>query len=150
RISIRHTPAIAIGTLPTASQRAIPRCTVWCLRWRPAPAGFVIGAEHMSVPTAVTGWTPKARIKRGVISDPPPMPVMPISMPMPKPNTTMMGSMPGGGGVRLRPTGPTGNEDISAFVDRLSEERPRMVAGSRGLADFPRIRVVDEALDLTG
>ena len=41
RISISHTPAIAIGTLPTASHRAIPRWTVLCLRWRQAPAVLV-------------------------------------------------------------------------------------------------------------
>src|ERR1041384_456356 len=39
----------------------------------------------MSVPIAVVGWMPKMRISSGVISEPPPMPVMPTSTPTPKP-----------------------------------------------------------------
>ena len=34
---------------------------------------------------AVTGATPNTRISIGVISDPPPMPVMPTSTPTPRP-----------------------------------------------------------------
>src|SRR4051794_25560343 len=47
----------------------------------------------MSVPIAVVGWIPKIRINRGVISEPPPMPVMPTSTPMPNPKRTIAGSM---------------------------------------------------------
>src|SRR6476619_388095 len=47
----------------------------------------------MSVPIAVVGWVLKIRISRGVIRDPPPMPVMPTSTPMPKPKRTIAGSM---------------------------------------------------------
>src|SRR6266511_5539586 len=47
----------------------------------------------MSVPIAVTGEMPKTRISSGVISDAPPMPVMPTRRPMPKPNTTIVGSI---------------------------------------------------------
>ena len=48
----------------------------------------------MSVPIAVTGLIPKTRISSGVISEAPPMPVMPTSRPMPNPNTISAGSMP--------------------------------------------------------
>ena len=46
----------------------------------------------MSVPIAVVGWIPKIRISSGVISEPPPMPVMPTSTPMPKPKMMIAGS----------------------------------------------------------
>jgi hypothetical protein len=48
----------------------------------------------MSVPIAVTGWIPKTRISSGVISEAPPIPVMPTSRPMPNPKTMIVGSMP--------------------------------------------------------
>src|SRR3954451_17480504 len=47
----------------------------------------------MSVPIAVVGWIPKTRISSGVISDPPPMPVMPTRTPMPRPNRMIAGSI---------------------------------------------------------
>jgi hypothetical protein len=47
----------------------------------------------MSVPIAVTGLTPKSRISSGVISVPPPMPVMPTIAPIPKPKITIAGSI---------------------------------------------------------
>src|SRR6476660_2737267 len=47
----------------------------------------------MSVPIAVVGWIPKMRISSGVIREPPPMPVMPTSMPMPSPKTMIAGSI---------------------------------------------------------
>src|ERR1700749_1909611 len=47
----------------------------------------------MSVPIAVVGWIPKIRISSGVISEPPPMPVMPTSTPMPNPKRTIAGSI---------------------------------------------------------
>src|SRR3954452_1972336 len=47
----------------------------------------------MSVPIAVVGCVLKIRISSGVISDPPPMPVMPTSTPMPNPKRTIAGSI---------------------------------------------------------
>src|ERR1700679_967206 len=47
----------------------------------------------MSVPIAVVGWIPKIRISSGVISEPPPMPVIPTRTPMPNPKRTIAGSM---------------------------------------------------------
>src|SRR5436190_7911464 len=87
----------------------------------------------MSVPTAVTGWIPKTRIRSGVISEPPPMPVMPTSRPMPKPNMTMMGSIVGVGRGRRR------DALVSFFVDRLSQKEGWiMVAGwGRPAYDLP-------------
>src|SRR6478752_10596887 len=47
----------------------------------------------MSVPIAVVGCVLKMRMSSGVISEPPPMPVMPTRTPMPKPKRTIAGSI---------------------------------------------------------
>src|SRR5918999_1750575 len=80
----------------------------------------------MSVPIAVTGLTPKRRIRSGVIRVPPPMPVMPTSAPMPKPKTMIAGSMslaPGGSRRRQHDLGP---------ADFRPRGAPRPGAGSLG------------------
>src|SRR3954454_386638 len=56
----------------------------------------------MSVPIAVVGWIPKIRISSGVISEPPPMPVIPTSTPMPNPKRTIAGSMVSCAALRTR------------------------------------------------
>src|SRR5947209_8724982 len=66
------------------------------VRWRRCftpPTVLVTAAYERSVPTAVTGLTPNTMIKSGVISDPPPTPVMPTSSPTQAPKKTMAGSM---------------------------------------------------------
>jgi hypothetical protein len=40
------------------------------------------------VPIAVVGVTPKTKISIGVISEPPPIPVIPTRIPTPSPNAT--------------------------------------------------------------
>src|SRR6266536_418123 len=47
----------------------------------------------MSVPIAVTGAVPTTRIRSGVMSDAPPIPVMPTSAPMPRPSAMTTGSI---------------------------------------------------------
>src|SRR5919108_3554356 len=47
----------------------------------------------MSDPTAVTGEVPTTRIRSGVISEPPPMPVIPTMRPTPRPKMIRSGSM---------------------------------------------------------
>src|SRR3954453_1488921 len=47
----------------------------------------------MSVPMATLGFVPMKRTSSGVMSGPPPMPVMPIRMPTPRPKTMTSGSM---------------------------------------------------------
>src|SRR3954452_10316963 len=66
--------------------------TVPCRKWRQPPTVFVTAPYARSVPTATTGLVPIATIRRGVISEPPPMPVSPTSMPTPNPNRTISGS----------------------------------------------------------
>src|ERR1700691_2742944 len=44
-----------------------------------------MAANHRSVPTAVAGANPNIRTRRGVISAPPPTPVMPTAAPTPNP-----------------------------------------------------------------
>src|SRR3954471_10042019 len=65
---------------------------VRCRRKRAPPTVFVTAPYVKSVPTAVTGLMPNTIISSGVISDPPPMPVRPTSVPTPNPNTTISGS----------------------------------------------------------
>src|SRR5436190_524024 len=57
----------------------------------------------MSVPIAVVGKIPKIRISSGVISQPPPMPVIPTSTPMPNPKRTIAGSISGSGAPHQPP-----------------------------------------------
>ena len=47
-----------------------------------APIGRITTAATRSLEIAVDGLTPKSRISIGVISAPPPAPVMPTSRPM--------------------------------------------------------------------
>src|SRR5712672_466942 len=67
----------------------------------------------MSVPIAVVGWVLKIRISSGVINEPPPMPVMPTSRPMPNPKRTIAGSMV----ISVAPHGV-----LIDFPDRLGQE----------------------------
>ena len=46
---------------------------------------FVTDAYSKSVPTAVAGWKPNSSTSSGVISDPPPTPVIPTSAPTSRP-----------------------------------------------------------------
>src|SRR5919204_1402010 len=115
----------------------------------------------MSVPTAVTGWIPNTRINRGVMSDPPPMPVAPIRSPIPSPNTTMIGSMSWGWGCwKRRPVEP--GAFVPVNVDRLSPKTYRqhgsgwghgMASGwekTRWLAGVPGVRVRRQSAHLLG
>src|SRR6476619_3406798 len=67
----------------------------------------------MSVPIAVVGEIPKMRISSGVISEPPPMPVIPTSTPMPNPKRTIAGSMVSCAAARV----------LIDFPDLLGRER---------------------------
>jgi hypothetical protein len=53
-----------------------------------APTVLKIAPWRMSVPTASVGLKPKTITRIGVISDPPPMPVMPTRAPMSNPVRT--------------------------------------------------------------
>src|ERR1700710_1233554 len=84
----------------------------------------------MSVPIAVVGWMPKIRISSGVISEPPPIPVMPTSTPIPNPKRTIAGSM-----VSL----PAAPGVLIDFPDLFGQERgvrqdTKMLAADRDLA----------------
>ncbi len=67
--------------------------TVPWRKCRQPPTVFVTAPYARSVPTAVTGFTPTTMIRRGVISEPPPMPVRPTSAPTPRPKMTIIGSI---------------------------------------------------------
>jgi len=93
RLSTSTTPAIEPGTLPNASQVAVPRSTVRLRRCRQPPTVLVRAPYAMSVPIATTGCVPMTSSSSGVISDPPPIPVRPTSTPTPRPNTITSGSI---------------------------------------------------------
>ncbi len=76
------------GMLPLARRMTAGQ---WMLRAHPCttpPPALVAAAYSRSVPTAVAGCTPNSRISKGVISEPPPTPVMPTSKPTLKPEAT--------------------------------------------------------------
>src|SRR4051794_15478824 len=54
-------------------------------RCRAAPNDLKIAPRRMSVPIATVGLKPKTRIRIGVISDPPPIPVIPTRRPIRRP-----------------------------------------------------------------
>src|SRR3954468_16881678 len=88
-----QTPAIEAGTLPSARKAVSGRFTVPRRRCLHPPTVFVTAAYAMSEPIAVVGAVPNRRIRTGVIREPPPMPVIPTSRPIPNPATTSSGSM---------------------------------------------------------
>jgi hypothetical protein len=53
-------------------------------RWTAAPAGFITALATRSLEMATSGSTLKKKMSAGVINAPPPMPVSPTTMPMPK------------------------------------------------------------------
>src|SRR3954452_3998991 len=94
----------------------------------------------MSVPIAVVGWIPKMRISSGVISEPPPMPVIPTSTPMPNPKRTIAGSI-----ARSCSSAPVLISTFLTFLVRSAESGriPRM---KPELADVKRISSPGEGL----
>ena len=75
------------GTDPAARSPATRQSTLPLLEWMAVPAVFVVAANSRSVPTAVSGWTPKSSISNGVIREPPPIPVRPTRAPTTKPES---------------------------------------------------------------
>ena len=75
------TPTSDSGAEPASIHSARCACTVPSIRCRTAPNDLKIAPWRMSVPTATFGSKLKSRIRIGVISEPPPMPVMPTSTP---------------------------------------------------------------------
>src|SRR3954453_5191445 len=63
-------------------------CTVPSCRCRTAPIVLKIAPWAMSVPTASVGLNPKTMTRMGVISEPPPIPVIPTSVPISNPVRT--------------------------------------------------------------
>ena len=81
------------GMLP-ASNRAVMRQCTWPALWcEIEPAVLVTAANHRSVPIATAGFSLKTDSSSGVISEPPPTPVMPTMAPTPKPLRIAIQSM---------------------------------------------------------
>jgi hypothetical protein len=85
--------AAVAGTLPVARRLTRRQSIVLPAPWTSVPTVFVDAANRRSVPTAVAGWIPNNNMSRGVIKDPPPIPVIPTKAPMQNPEKTNMGSM---------------------------------------------------------
>ena len=76
-------PAKAHGTEPMISHIASLRFGEPSRQWTAAPTDLFTEAATRSFATAAVGFTPR-KIRAGVISAPPPMPVRPTTMPMKK------------------------------------------------------------------
>ena len=72
---------IAVVMLPVHKRRTISQRTFPCSLCAAVPKPLVMAAKAKSVPTAVVGATPKIMVSSGVMSDPPPTPVMPTKRP---------------------------------------------------------------------
>ena len=81
-----------MGALPTSIQSPRRRRTVPSRRCRAAPKDLKIAPCRMSVPTAIAGSNLKKRMSIGVISEPPPIPVMPTRIPIRRPAIASLGS----------------------------------------------------------
>ncbi len=75
------TPAKAVGIEPTQSHFTSSHRTVPRRMWTPPPTGFMTIAATRSEDTAVVGLIPKKISRMGVMSAPPPMPVIPTVKP---------------------------------------------------------------------
>jgi hypothetical protein len=60
--------------------------------WTTTPTTLVKDAKRRTVPTAVAGCTPNSKMSIGVMSDPPPIPVIPTRTPTKNPDSTYKGS----------------------------------------------------------
>ena len=92
------TPTRDRGAEPASIHSASRACTVPSIRWRTAPNDLKTAPCRMSVPTATFALKPKSRIRIGVISEPPPIPVMPTSTPTSNPaseNSHVTRALPG-------------------------------------------------------
>ena len=86
------TPLKAPGMEPRQSHLTRPRWTVPRRRWTNEPTGFMTALATRSDDTAVSGGTLKNSTSTGVISAPPPIPVRPTTMPIPKEAKARKGS----------------------------------------------------------
>ena len=82
-----RTPAQA-GTLPSASRPTIRQSTRRLKPDEAVAASFVVAENTRSVPTATAGDWPKQSTSSGVINEPPPTPVKPMSRPTNPPHKT--------------------------------------------------------------
>ena len=76
-----HAPAKAAGTEPRESQPTSARFTVRWARCTAAPTGFMRTAATRSLEIAVDGLMPNTMMSIGVMSAPPPAPVIPTRSP---------------------------------------------------------------------
>jgi hypothetical protein len=79
------TPTSDIGALARNIQPESRACTVPSVRCRIAPTVLNTAPWKMSVPIATLGLNPNTKISSGVISEPPPIPVSPTSVPISRP-----------------------------------------------------------------
>ena len=80
-----HSVSKAAGTLPKLRLNTTRQ---GMMRWRAKfnmPPALVPAANSKSVPTAKAGLTPKPKISKGVMSEPPPTPVRPTMKPTTNP-----------------------------------------------------------------
>jgi len=116
-----------LGTLPLASRRTTVQSIVRANPWTRLPPVLVAAAKSKSVPTAVAGWTPNNRMSSGVMSDPPPTPVIPTNRPPTNPQTEYSGSIACMAGFRLLAMSrrKKAMRQYRRFDDEIRSIRPR-------------------------
>ena len=100
RLPIHTSVNAAAGKLPSHRRLTIGQSIIPLRTCRPVTAIFVIAANHRSVPTAVSGAVPKVSTRIGVISAPPPTPVIPTTKPVSAPAAICRLSTVGGSTLR--------------------------------------------------
>src|SRR3954469_21837637 len=136
------TPTTEPGTLPPASHFDSVRSTWPARHTRQPPSVLVIAPYARSVPIATVGLMPATMMSSGVISEPPPIPVSPMRMPTPSPNTMTSGSMSGDVQPALGLVGPGPAAPAAAArrrarppADRLVPAVVQLVVGQVALVD---------------
>ena len=113
RCAMNTTVRTAAGRLPSHNRPAILQSMIRSRTCRPETTTFVIAANHTSVPTAVSGCTPNANNRMGVIRAPPPTPVRPTTKPVAAPAVTLTMSI----------SGQARAHNLGTFVFRLLQRR---------------------------
>jgi len=89
RVIHNHATTVAqAGTLPSASRPTMRQSTRRLKPDAAVAASFVVAENTRSVPTATEGGWPKPSTSSGVIKEPPPTPVSPMSRPTDPPHKT--------------------------------------------------------------
>src|SRR6187431_1177146 len=138
-----------MGALPTSIQSPRRRRTVPSRRCRAAPKDLKIAPCRMSVPTAIAGSNLKNRMSIGVISEPPPIPVMPTRIPIRRPAIASRGSWVSGTGDLVDDEHVAAGSAQDVLVDASFHEpleEPLVAAPDDDQVDVALLRETDDGV----